>query len=150
MTKTTVLRLVIISLSLLVIMVFVYSFVFDRGGAGNKGSAGPPYNFAEPAAVITLPEELAEISGITYHSDKTLACVEDEQGILADGHGLVHRRLDDVPRLRCLGRHLVGIGHVHSLCLGHPAKNSSRVRNCHAAGCTTRGTMNYTAAHGKT
>jgi uncharacterized protein YjiK len=57
-----------------VIMVFSI-FSFDK-------SAGNGYNFSEPSAQMDLPDTLREISGIAFIDESTLACVQDENGIL--------------------------------------------------------------------
>jgi hypothetical protein len=44
--------------------------------------AGNGYNFAEPTMQLDLPDTLREISGITLIDESTLACVQDENGIL--------------------------------------------------------------------
>ncbi len=41
-----------------------------------------PYNWKQPNEKITLPESLHEISGITVVDDSTLACVQDENGMV--------------------------------------------------------------------
>jgi hypothetical protein len=46
----------------------------------SEGNATPEYQFAEPAAVIELPDRLGQISGIEYLKDGLLAAVEDERG----------------------------------------------------------------------
>ena len=40
------------------------------------------YNFKSPDAAIVLPDLLHEVSGITFLDSNTLACVQDENGIL--------------------------------------------------------------------
>lgn len=40
------------------------------------------YNFAEPDALMSLPDTLREISGITMIDDNTVGCIQDENGIL--------------------------------------------------------------------
>jgi hypothetical protein len=44
--------------------------------------AGNGYNFAQPSVQLDLPDTLREISGITFIDESTLACVQDENGIL--------------------------------------------------------------------
>ena len=40
------------------------------------------FNFAEPEFIHSLPFELREISGITPYIDGTMACIQDEEGII--------------------------------------------------------------------
>ncbi|MEP7321862.1 MAG: hypothetical protein ABI761_08080 [Saprospiraceae bacterium] len=40
------------------------------------------YNFTKPDRIIELPYELSEISGITPIDTNTLACIQDESGVL--------------------------------------------------------------------
>lgn len=40
------------------------------------------YNLSEPDKVLELPDSLREISGIAFINDSTVACVQDENGIL--------------------------------------------------------------------
>lgn len=57
-------------------MIMVFSiFSFDK-------SIGNGYNFAQPSVQLNLPDTLREISGITFIDEATLACVQDENGIL--------------------------------------------------------------------
>lgn len=42
----------------------------------------PPYNFTKSDSKITLPDILLEVSGITEIDNNTVACVQDENGIL--------------------------------------------------------------------
>ncbi len=41
-----------------------------------------PYNLEAPDSRLFLPAELEEISGISYITDNTLACIQDEKGIV--------------------------------------------------------------------
>jgi uncharacterized protein YjiK len=41
-----------------------------------------PYNLNSPSSKITLPQILHEISGLTNVSDSTIACIQDEKGIV--------------------------------------------------------------------
>lgn len=40
------------------------------------------YNLSQPDKVLELPDSLREISGIAFINDSTVACVQDENGIL--------------------------------------------------------------------
>jgi hypothetical protein len=44
--------------------------------------SGNGYNFAQPSVQLDLPDTLREISGIAFIDKSTLACVQDENGIL--------------------------------------------------------------------
>src|SRR5690554_4222760 len=51
--------------------------------AGNEINAQiPHYNFSTPDDKIILPEILHEVSGITMVDQNTVACVQDELGIV--------------------------------------------------------------------
>lgn len=41
-----------------------------------------PYTLTAPSERLELPDTLREISGITYLSDSTIACIQDENGIV--------------------------------------------------------------------
>lgn len=41
-----------------------------------------PYTLSAPSERLELPDTLREISGITYLSDSTIACIQDENGIV--------------------------------------------------------------------
>lgn len=41
-----------------------------------------PYNLKQVEQLIVLPSELREVSGITIVDQKTLACIQDEEGII--------------------------------------------------------------------
>ncbi len=48
-------------------------------GRDNRNKA---YHFSTPGKIMVLPKVLHEISGITMLSDSSIACVQDEQGIV--------------------------------------------------------------------
>lgn len=41
-----------------------------------------PYELTKPTEILVLPDTLREISGITVLSDSTIACIQDENGIV--------------------------------------------------------------------
>ncbi|MFI5170959.1 MAG: hypothetical protein ACHQFW_01135 [Chitinophagales bacterium] len=55
-------------------------------GCDNKINSGksdlPEYDLENPEITLILPDTLREISGLTIINDKTIACVQDENGIL--------------------------------------------------------------------
>ena len=42
----------------------------------------PGYNLKAPTAIITLPDILMEVSGITFIDSTTFACIQDEMGVI--------------------------------------------------------------------
>ncbi|TND06974.1 MAG: hypothetical protein FD123_3438 [Bacteroidetes bacterium] len=46
------------------------------------GEKIPAYNFNKPDRVLTLPDTLREVSGLTHLDSTTIACIQDENGIL--------------------------------------------------------------------
>jgi uncharacterized protein YjiK len=40
------------------------------------------YSFKQPDVVYILPEPLREVSGISWHKDHSLACIQDERGVV--------------------------------------------------------------------
>ncbi|MEW6467757.1 MAG: hypothetical protein AB1458_02480 [Bacteroidota bacterium] len=55
-------------------------FCAGRPGASSEKITG--YNFLQPDASLILPDTLREISGLTVIDSSTVACVQDENGIL--------------------------------------------------------------------
>lgn len=51
-------------------------------GAEYKPVTSLPYNISRPMAINELPNDLLEISGLTDLDNNTLACVQDEDGII--------------------------------------------------------------------
>ncbi len=54
--------------------------VTQSRSAGPSGISG--YQLDQPDARLTLPPELAEVSGLTNLSDREVACVQDEEGTI--------------------------------------------------------------------
>jgi uncharacterized protein YjiK len=50
--------------------------------ATNKVSAAIPYDLANPTQTTKLPDDLREISGLSYYKSGQLACVQDELGVV--------------------------------------------------------------------
>lgn len=50
------------------------------------------YNYAAPSEVIILPDTLREISGVTILDSNTVACVQDEKGIVF-GYSLSEKKI---------------------------------------------------------
>lgn len=42
------------------------------------------YNFCKPNRIIDLPEELHEVSGISYNAEQSVYCIQDELGVVFD------------------------------------------------------------------
>ncbi|AEA42642.1 SdiA-regulated domain-containing protein [Fluviicola taffensis] len=61
------------TLSLLLFVLLKFNFGFAQ--------VSIPYNLKQEKETIILPNELREISGLTIIDSKTLACVQDEEGI---------------------------------------------------------------------
>lgn len=59
----------------LIVLCCLYAFFFIK-----KNEI--PYNLNEPSSVITLPQTLHEVSGLTDFSNTEIACVQDEKGII--------------------------------------------------------------------
>ncbi|MDP3444526.1 MAG: SdiA-regulated domain-containing protein [Ignavibacteria bacterium] len=66
--------------------IFTYSIFFILilfiSGAKNINSKMTAYNFSKPDLSLVLPDILHEVSGITYINPTTIACVQDELGII--------------------------------------------------------------------
>jgi hypothetical protein len=52
--------------------------------AQNSYYQSAPYNFCNPNRIIDLPDELREVSGISYNSPRSLYCIQDELGVVFD------------------------------------------------------------------
>jgi hypothetical protein len=66
----------------LLIMTFI-ALILSGCVAGLPAESGiPGYNFARPNNVLTLPDTLREISGLSVIDNETFACVQDENGII--------------------------------------------------------------------
>lgn len=60
----------------------VYFLIAGCFGLSFASSTLFEYNFNSPSSTIQLPEILHEVSGLTVVNETTLACVQDEKGIL--------------------------------------------------------------------
>lgn len=62
----------------------ILSFIFSLSGLSVSFSQASsiPYNLKQDKQTIILPKELHEVSGLTIIDSKTLACVQDEDGIV--------------------------------------------------------------------
>ena len=67
----------IITLSIIII-----STLFISGAKNINNKKMTAYNFSNPDLSLTLPDILHEVSGITYINPTTIACVQDELGII--------------------------------------------------------------------
>ena len=56
--------------------------VFSISGLISFAQDTHPYNLKQADQIIILPVELREVSGLTIIDSKTLACVQDEEGIV--------------------------------------------------------------------
>ena len=57
-------------------------FLLLSGCSAKPVEDASPYSLSKPDAVYELPKALKEISGIALVNDSTLACVEDEHGVI--------------------------------------------------------------------
>lgn len=60
---------------------FLFVF-FGFAGLNSFSQDSIPYNLKQENQTIILPDELREISGLTVIDPKTLACVQDEEGLI--------------------------------------------------------------------
>lgn len=70
-------------ITLISILLWAIPFLQSCESPSNAGTTGlPGYNLRQPAFNYILPDTLHEVSGITAIDHNTLACVQDENGIL--------------------------------------------------------------------
>lgn len=60
----------------------LFLFVAGCTSVDQQGESVTGYNFKDPEASVILPEILHEISGLTFVDSNTVACIQDENGIL--------------------------------------------------------------------
>jgi uncharacterized protein YjiK len=64
-------------------MTHLWCFLLLAGCAGNPQVAPyTGYNLGSPDATYILPDILREVSGLTYESPSSFACIQDENGII--------------------------------------------------------------------
>ncbi|MFN8206943.1 MAG: hypothetical protein U0T82_05970 [Bacteroidales bacterium] len=66
-------------------LLILLSFLLILGGCAPAlptGSGIPGYNLSRPNQLFTLPDTLREISGLAVIDQETIACVQDENGII--------------------------------------------------------------------
>ncbi len=63
-------------------LTFLFSVSSQTDNKSNNALKGIQYNLAAPDKVYTLPPALREISGITEADGSTIACIQDERGII--------------------------------------------------------------------
>jgi len=74
MTRNRLIKLIGLLAVILITIAIILSII------GNRQKK--EYNFKKPKAELILPDSLREISGITVIDSSTIACIEDENGIL--------------------------------------------------------------------
>lgn len=83
MSKKSIFKLIVIVSVILIIGCFVFRSMNNSEYTVYASSQDNlPYNIFLPDKIIQLSNKLAEISGISYYDDKTIACCEDETGTI--------------------------------------------------------------------
>lgn len=59
---------------LITLCIFLFSFIGKRNSK--------PYDFSRPSEIITLPDNLHEVSGLTVLDSSSVGCIQDENGVL--------------------------------------------------------------------
>jgi uncharacterized protein YjiK len=62
--------------------IIIMSMLFFGGAINLNNNKMTAYNFSKPDLSLILPDILHEVSGITYINPTTIACVQDELGII--------------------------------------------------------------------
>ncbi|MBN2520859.1 MAG: hypothetical protein JXB17_10170 [Bacteroidales bacterium] len=71
---------ILIAITIIILITYYQSIIPIYGK--NQQNDTSSYNFNNPEIVISLPDKLKEISDIAYLGNDTIACVQDEDGII--------------------------------------------------------------------
>src|SRR6185503_8042893 len=81
-TKTTTLKKLLRMLISNFLLILCLNFNSCSNSSFNNSSKITGYDLTKPDNTLTLPDTLREVSGLTHIDASTIACIQDENGIL--------------------------------------------------------------------